>query len=86
MGSNYKTLMAYEVDLVFCIDATGSMDPILDTVKSNALNFYQDFMGVMEAMRIMGVMGMMGIMGITGVMRKRQRGSASSKSDVYAEK
>ena len=33
MGSNYKTLMAYEVDLVFCIDATGSMDPILDTVK-----------------------------------------------------
>lgn len=41
------------------------------------------FMGVMEAMRIMRVMG---IMGITGVMRKRQRGSASSKSDVYAEK
>ena len=41
------------------------------------------FMRVMGAMRIMRVMG---IMGITGVMRKRQRGSASSKSDVYAEK
>ena len=48
MGSNYKTLMAYEVDLVFCIDATGSMDPILDTVKRNALNFYQDFKNAMD--------------------------------------
>jgi hypothetical protein len=32
----------YAVDLVFCIDVTGSMDPILDTVKSNALGFYDD--------------------------------------------
>lgn len=47
MASNYKTRMMYEVDLVFCIDATMSMDHILDTVKNNALNFYQDFTNVM---------------------------------------
>lgn len=35
--------MTYAVDLVFCIDATMSMDPILDKVKENALNFYRDF-------------------------------------------
>ena len=48
MGSNYRDKMTYEVDLVFCIDATGSMDPILDKVKENALNFYRDFQNVME--------------------------------------
>lgn len=47
MGSNYK--LSYGVDLVFCIDATQSMDHILDTVKDNALNFYQDFKRVMDA-------------------------------------
>ncbi len=47
MGSNYK--FTYGVDLVFCIDATQSMDHILDTVKENALNFYQDFKRVMDA-------------------------------------
>lgn len=46
MGSNFKA--NYGIDLVFCIDATMSMDHILDTVKDNALNFYQDFMGVMN--------------------------------------
>ncbi len=46
MGSNYK--LSYGVDLVFCIDSTGSMDHIIDTVKNNALNFYQDFMNVMN--------------------------------------
>ncbi|MBR0381356.1 MAG: VWA domain-containing protein [Eubacterium sp.] len=45
MGSNYR--FTYGVDLVFCIDATGSMNPILDTVKNNALNFYQDFQNIM---------------------------------------
>lgn len=40
MGSNYK--IQYNVDLVFCIDVTGSMDNIIDIVRSNALNFYQD--------------------------------------------
>ena len=48
MGSNYREKMTYEVDLVFCIDATGSMNPILDKVKENALNFYRDFQNVME--------------------------------------
>ena len=47
MAGNYK--MTYGVDLVFCIDATMSMYPILETVKNNALNFYQDFERVMEA-------------------------------------
>ena len=32
----------YSVDIVFCIDVTGSMDPILDAVKANALGFYDD--------------------------------------------
>lgn len=40
MGSNYK--ISYNVDMVFCIDATGSMRGILDIVKTNALNFYRD--------------------------------------------
>lgn len=48
MGSNYRNKMTYEVDLVFCIDATMSMDPILDKVKENALNFYQDFQQEMD--------------------------------------
>jgi hypothetical protein len=30
------------VDIVFCIDVTGSMTPILDAVKANALRFYGD--------------------------------------------
>ena len=41
MASNYRDKMTYEVDLVFCIDATMSMDLILDKVKENALNFYR---------------------------------------------
>jgi hypothetical protein len=30
------------VDIVFCVDVTGSMTPILDQVKANALRFYSD--------------------------------------------
>ena len=37
------SMMKYNVDLVYCIDATRSMDPILDIVKNNAVNFYDDF-------------------------------------------
>ena len=47
MSSNYR--LSYAVDLVFCIDATESMDHIIDTVKSNALNFYGDFQAAMAA-------------------------------------
>ena len=46
MGSNYK--LTYGVDLVFCIDVTMSMDHVLDTVKNNALRFYQDFQVIMK--------------------------------------
>src|SRR5918993_1304877 len=34
--------LTYAVDIVFCIDVTGSMTPILDAVKANALRFYGD--------------------------------------------
>lgn len=46
--------MDYTVDMVFCIDATGSMEDttgsstkIINLVKQNALNFYSDFNNVM---------------------------------------
>ena len=47
MGRNYPNV-TYGVDLVFCIDVTMSMDHILDTVKNNALRFYQDFQTIMS--------------------------------------
>src|SRR4029453_10319989 len=34
--------LRYAVDIVFSIDVTGSMSPILDRVKDNALRFYDD--------------------------------------------
>ncbi|MDR1499086.1 MAG: VWA domain-containing protein [Rickettsiales bacterium] len=34
--------LRYNVDIVFCIDVTGSMHGILETVKTNALRFYPD--------------------------------------------
>lgn len=40
MGSNYK--VSYNVDLVFCIDATASMVGLLDMVKKHALSFHKD--------------------------------------------
>lgn len=40
MNSNYK--ITYNVDMVFCIDATGSMGGVIDMVKNNALHFYAD--------------------------------------------
>lgn len=46
MNGNYK--LTYNVDMVFCIDCTGSMRKIIDIVKSNALNFYHDVTAVME--------------------------------------
>ncbi len=38
----------YNVDIVMCIDATGSMAPIINEVKSNALTFYEKFASAME--------------------------------------
>lgn len=38
----------YNVDIVMCIDATGSMSHIINDVKANALSFYQKFKAEME--------------------------------------
>ena len=46
-----KYQLTYHVDMVFCIDATGSMRHVLDFVKHNALNLYQDIAGAMEKKR-----------------------------------
>ena len=40
--------MDYNVDIVMCIDATGSMGSIIEEVKSNALGLYQRFVEEME--------------------------------------
>ena len=40
--------LKYTVDIVMCIDATGSMAPIIDKVKSHATSFYEDLMHVMQ--------------------------------------
>lgn len=47
MASNYA--LKYNVDIVFCIDATMSMYKILNKVKSDVLNFYNDLVSAMEA-------------------------------------
>lgn len=53
-GSYGARSMDYTVDMVFCIDATGSMEDtsgsrmkIINMVKQNALNFYSDFDRIM---------------------------------------
>ena len=38
----------YYVDIVMCIDATGSMSPIIEEVKANAISLYQKFVDQME--------------------------------------
>jgi hypothetical protein len=43
-----KYQLTYHVDMVFCIDATGSMRHVLDFVKRNALNLYRDVSFAME--------------------------------------
>ena len=40
MSNSFK--MTYNVDMVFCIDATGSMGNVINMVKENAVNFYND--------------------------------------------
>ena len=47
MGSNAS--MPYNVDLVFCIDATASMTHLIEMVKKNAINFQSDLAVSMEA-------------------------------------
>ena len=57
MGSNYGSTddnvslefgLEYNVDIVMCIDATGSMGKLIDLVKNNALKFYDDVMRMMN--------------------------------------
>ena len=38
----------YNVDVCLCIDKTGSMQPIMDVVKKNALNLYEDVRNSLE--------------------------------------
>lgn len=40
--------LEYNVDIVMCIDATGSMNSLLNLVKRNALKFYDDVMAMMN--------------------------------------
>ncbi len=43
-----QSMGEYSVDVIMCIDATGSMAPILDEVKRNALSLYGLFVDGME--------------------------------------
>jgi hypothetical protein len=43
----YQGNLQYAVDIVLCVDATGSMFPVLDTVKSSALQFHDRLNDVM---------------------------------------
>ena len=38
----------YNIDICLCIDKTGSMSPVIDTVKNNALNLYSDIRNSLE--------------------------------------
>ena len=46
MGLN-SVGVSRNIDIVFCIDGTGSMSPCLDKVKANARKFYMDFVDEM---------------------------------------
>ena len=43
----YSGNLRYAVDIVFCIDTTASMAPVIETVKSNALSFNDKLTAVM---------------------------------------
>ncbi|MGP4110341.1 vWA domain-containing protein [Streptomyces sp. 4N509B] len=44
----YQGNLRYAVDIVLCVDATGSMNPVLGAVKESALHFHQRLTEVME--------------------------------------
>ncbi|WP_406446866.1 VWA domain-containing protein [Streptomyces sp. NBC_01613] len=44
----YQGNLQYAVDIVLCIDATGSMIPVLDSVKDSALTFQERLEAVMH--------------------------------------
>ena len=39
--------VVYDVDIVFCIDVTGSMGPVIENVKQGALNFHERLASVL---------------------------------------
>lgn len=39
----------YNIDICLCIDKTGSMRPIINIVKDNALNLYRDIISALES-------------------------------------
>jgi hypothetical protein len=39
-GNDYSGSFRYAVDIVFCIDVTGSMGPVIDAVKENVRSFH----------------------------------------------
>ena len=41
--------LSYKIDIVFCIDVTGSMQPVIETVKSNTLKFSDDLTRTLDA-------------------------------------
>ena len=45
---NGQYVGGYNVDIVMCIDGTGSMSPIIEEVKRNALSFHGRFVETME--------------------------------------
>lgn len=45
---NYQGAGTYCVDIVMCIDGTGSMAPIIDEVKNNAMSFHKKLSDAME--------------------------------------
>ena len=45
---NNQGMGEYCVDIVMCIDATGSMAPIIDEVKNNAMSFHKQLSEAME--------------------------------------
>lgn len=47
MAGNFR--LTYTVDIVFCIDSTGSMEHVIEMVKEHALHFYDDLMQAMRA-------------------------------------
>lgn len=42
------TFLKYNVDIVFCIDCTESMDNVLNIIKERALSFHDDLIGIMK--------------------------------------
>ncbi len=47
LGDN-NPVSDYNVDIVFVIDGTGSMGPVIGEVKNKAIRFYEDLKSVME--------------------------------------